>query len=138
MSTRAWLKRGGDASVAMTGAARSVQVFGIYLLGLGTGLLLAPDALLALFGQSPATDPWLRVVGLVVIVLALYYLSAARYGVEAFFRWTMWGRPLAGGALIIMIGVGLLPRFTALLAVVDFVGAAWTAVALRKAHRAGE
>jgi len=121
----------------MTGAARSVLVFGIYLLGLGLGLLLAPDALLAFFGQPPVTDPWLRVVGLVVIVLALYYLSAARSGNEAFFRWTTWGRPLAGGALVIMISVGLLPRFTALLAVLDLAGAAWTAVALHRAHRAG-
>jgi hypothetical protein len=121
----------------MTGAAKSVLGFGVYLLGLGLGLLLAPDALLALFGQPPATDPWLRVVGLVVIVLALYYLSAARSGIEAFFRWTTWGRPLAGGALLIMIGAGLLPRFTAVLAVFDFAGAAWTAFALHRAHRAG-
>jgi hypothetical protein len=121
----------------MTGAARSVLAFGVYLLGLGLGLLLVPDALLALFGQPAATDPWLRVVGLVVTVLALYYLSAAKAGIEAFFRWTTWGRPLAGAALVIMISVGLLPRFTALLAVLDLAGAAWTAVALHRARRAG-
>jgi hypothetical protein len=121
----------------MTAAARSVLVFGIYLLALGLGLLLVPDALLALFGRPPATDPWLRVVGLVVIVVALYYLSAARSGIEAFFRWTTWGRPLAGAALVLMIGAGLLPRFVALLAVLDLAGAVWTAVALHRAHRAG-
>jgi hypothetical protein len=122
----------------MTPAAKSVLVFGIYLLALGMGLLVAPTAMLALFGRPPATDPWLRVVGLVVIVLGLYYLSAARYGIVAFFRWTTWGRPLAGVALFVMIAAGLLPRFTALLAVLDFAGAAWTAAALRGMDRAGE
>jgi uncharacterized membrane protein len=121
----------------MTAASRSVLVFGVYLLALGSGLLLVPDVLLALFGQPPATDPWLRVVGLVVLVVALYYLSAARSGTEAFFRWTTWGRPMAGVALIIMIAAGLLPRFVALLAFLDLAGAAWTAAALHRAHRAG-
>jgi uncharacterized membrane protein len=121
----------------MTAASRSVLVFGVYLLALGSGLLLVPDVLLALFGQPPATDPWLRVVGLVVLVVALYYLSAARSGTEAFFRWTTWGRPMAGVALIIMIAAGLLPRFVALLAFLDLAGAAWTAAALNRAHRAG-
>ena|SRR5258706_8256492 len=122
----------------MTSAAKSVLVFGLYLLALGGGLLAAPDAMLALFGRPPASDPWLRVVGLVVIVVGLYYVSAARSGVVAFFRWTTWGRPLAGGALLIMMGAGLLPRFTVLLAVLDFAGAAWTAMALRGTDRAAE
>lgn len=121
----------------MTAAARSVLAFGVYLLALGLGLLLAPDAMLALFGRPPATDPWLRVVGLVVIILALYYLSAARSGVEAFFRWTLWGRPLAAVALLVLMGAGVLPAFVALLAALDFAGAAWTAAALRGARRAG-
>ncbi len=112
-------------------------MFGLYLVALGLGLLLAPNALLALFGQPAVTDPWLRVVGLVVLVVALYYLSAAQSGTEAFFRWTTWGRPMAGVALVVMIGAGLLPGFVALLAVLDLAGAAWTAVALHRADRAG-
>ena len=35
-------------------AARSIAAFGVYLLVLGAGLLLAPDAMLALFGRPPA------------------------------------------------------------------------------------
>ena len=115
----------------MSAAARSIAVFGIYLLLLGTGLLLAPDAMLALFGRPPATDPWLRVVGIVSLVLSFYYLRAARAGVEAFFRWTIQGRPLAAVALAVLAAAGTLPPFVLLLAAVDLGGAAWTWMALR-------
>jgi hypothetical protein len=115
----------------MTAAARSVAVFGWYLLALGAGLLAAPDLMLELFARPPATDPWLRVVGLVVIVLGLYYLSAARAEVTVFFRWTTWGRPLAAAVLLALAAAGTLPRFVVLLAAADVAGAAWTWATLR-------
>jgi len=115
----------------MSPAARSILAFGGYLLALGLGLLLAPDAMLALFGQPPSGEPWLRVVGVVVLILALYYLSAAASGNSAFYRWTTWGRPLAAAILVVLAAARLAPRFVVLLSVVDVAGALWTWLALR-------
>jgi hypothetical protein len=116
---------------AMTGAARSVLAFGIYLLALGSGLLLAPDVMLALFRQPPAQEPWLRVVGVVALVLGLYYVRAAREGVTAFYRWTLGGRLLAALILFALLALQVVPRFVFLLAAVDLAGVVWTWRALR-------
>ncbi len=115
----------------MSPAARSILAFGAYLALLGLGLLVVPDALLALFGQPPSTEPWLRVVGVVVLILALYYLSAAASGTSAFYRWTTWGRPLAAAILVVLAAARLLPRFVLIFAAVDVAGALWTWLALR-------
>jgi hypothetical protein len=115
----------------MTGAARSILAFGIYLLVLGSGLLLAPDLLLALFRQPPTQEPWLRVVGVVALVLGLYYVRAAREGVTAFYRWTLGGRLLAALILLALLVLQIVPRFVFLLAAVDVAGVIWTWRALR-------
>jgi hypothetical protein len=44
--------------------AKSLLVFGIYLAVMGLGFLVMPSTLLALFGFSTTTQPWIRVVGL--------------------------------------------------------------------------
>ena len=61
----------------MTPAARSLQVFGIYLLVLAVGLALVPNVLLALFGMPPTQEVWIRVLGLLVGIVGAYYLIAA-------------------------------------------------------------
>jgi len=112
-------------------AARSIFAFGIYLVVLGSGLLLAPDPMLALFRQPPTHEPWLRVVGVVALVLGLYYVRAAREGVAAFYRWTLGGRLLAALILFGLLALNMVPRFVFLLAVVDLAGMVWTWRALR-------
>ena len=61
----------------MTGAARSLFVFGIYLSALGVLLLLSPNLLLRIFGAPPTNDIWIRVNGMFVICFAYYYIQAA-------------------------------------------------------------
>ena len=115
----------------MSRAARSVLAFGVYLATLGVGLLVRPDAMLALFGQPPSADPWLRILGIVVLVLGLYYLSAAVSGNSAFYRWTTWGRPLAAAILVLLAATDLAPRFVLFFAAFDVATAVWTWLALR-------
>ena len=50
----------------MSRAAVSLFVFGIYLLLLGTVLMVAPNAFLALFGLPSTHDVWIRVVAMLV------------------------------------------------------------------------
>jgi hypothetical protein len=76
----------------MTGASRSLFVFGIYLGALGVLLLLFPNLLLRTFGAPVTNEIWIRVNGMFVICLAYYYIQAARHGVTAFIRWTVWAR----------------------------------------------
>jgi len=62
----------------MTGASRSLFVFGIYLVALGVLLLLSPNLLLRTLGVPVTNEIWIRVNGMFVICLAYYYIQAAR------------------------------------------------------------
>jgi len=107
-------------------AAASILAFGAYLALLGVGLLASPNLMLALFGQPPTAEPWLRVLGLVSLVLGLYYISAARGEVTPFFRSTIWGRGIGAVVLAALVVAKTAPAFVLLMAVLDGLGALWT------------
>ena len=110
----------------MSRAAASILAFGVYLAMLGAGLLTSPNRMLALFGQPPTAEPWLRVLGLVSLVLGLYYVSAARGEVTPFFRSTIWGRGIGAAVLAALVVSKTAPAFVLLMAALDGLGALWT------------
>jgi hypothetical protein len=69
----------------MSPAARSVNVFGIYLILLGLVLLLSPNPMLTLFGLAPTEEVWIRVVGMLLTYLGIYYRVAAAAELRLFF-----------------------------------------------------
>ncbi len=70
----------------MTAAARSILVYSIYVLGLGATLLLAPNIPLPLVGLPQATEVWIRVAGMTVIFLGIFYFVAARNDYREIFK----------------------------------------------------
>ena len=62
----------------MSPSGKTIFAFGCYLLVLGATLLLAPNLLLALFGFPLTEEVWIRIVGLLVIYLGIYYSLAGR------------------------------------------------------------
>ena len=116
----------------MNSAAKSVFGFGLYLAAMGLGLLAAPNQVLAPLGFPPADESWLRVVGVLALVLAAYYLLAARAGLTAFARWTVGVRLAVFVAFIALALLRLAPPPLALLGTVDLAGAIWTLLALRR------
>ncbi len=118
----------------MSKPAKSVLVFGIYLVVTGLGFLVVPNTLLALFGFATTTEPWIRVVGVVVLVLAYYYIEAARNEVKPFFRWTLYCRPAVLVAFTALVILGLAKPMLILFGVLDLLGALWTGLALRSSQ----
>ena len=116
----------------MSRAAKTILAFGLYLAILGGGVALAPDAMLALFGQPPAHEPWLRLLGVVSLVLGGYYIGAARGELTPFFRMTLYGRAAGCAGFAACVGLGWAPRFVLLIAAIDGAGALWTFRALRR------
>ena len=57
----------------MTRSALSVFVFSVYLYLLGFVLVVTPDSLPQVFGIPKTDDLWIRVVGMLVIILGFYY-----------------------------------------------------------------
>jgi len=115
----------------MSKAALSVWIFSFYLYGLGVVLLVVPNVLLALF-RIPATDEvWIRVVGMLVLILGYYYMTAGRNELAPMIRATVYGRC---GVLIFFIAFvveGFAPPVLILFGVVDATAAVWTLLAFR-------
>jgi hypothetical protein len=116
----------------MSKAARSVWVFSIYLFILGAVLVIVPNALLSPFGFPETHEVWVRVVGMLVVILGYYYLTAARSESTPFLRATVVGRCAVLVFFIVFVGVGLAPPTLILFGVIDAAAAAWTGMALAK------
>ena len=116
----------------MSRAAKTMLAFGVYLAIVGAGLAIAPDAMLAIFGRPPAQEPWLRLLGLVSLVLGFYYMGAARAELTPFFRMTLYGRAAGCAGFAAFALAGWAPRFVLLFAALDGAGALWTFMALRR------
>ena len=115
----------------MSQPAKSMFVFGIYLVALGAIVLIAPNLLLSLFGVPATSEVWIRIVGTLVLYLAFYYIQAARKGLTDFMRWTIYTR----SSLIVFLAafalLGFAPPVLVLFGVIDLLGAIWTAMTLR-------
>ena len=61
----------------MSAAARSLQVWSIYLVALALVLLVAPNPLLGAFRMAPTSEVWIRVVGMMIAFVGVYYWVAA-------------------------------------------------------------
>lgn len=119
----------------MSHVARSVFVFGLYLVVLGAALIAVPNLLLGAFGLPPTREVWIRVVGVLVLCLALYYIESGRHGLEAFFGLTVLARAFVFVSFVAFAVLGLVQPVLVLFGAVDLLGAVWTAVAMGRSRR---
>jgi len=115
----------------MSPAARSVNIFGIYLLLLGVVLLVAPNLLLGLFGMAATTEVWIRVVGMLCVLLGTYYRVSAGAESRPFFRASVMARSSVPVFFIIFVVAGWSQWPLILFGLADAAGALWTWTALR-------
>jgi len=109
----------------------SVFVFSIYLYIMGFVLVVTPDTLVRIF-KFPETDGlWIRVAGMLVIILAFYYSHAARAEIRPFFVWTVIARSSVLLFFIAFVIAGLAPPALILFGVIDFGAAMWTLFSIR-------
>ena len=119
----------------MSKSARSLHVFAIYLFGLGAALLVVPNLLLTLFTFEPTQEPWIRVVGVLLILITPYYFYASRHELTGFIQLTVWTRASVMLFFLALVLLGLVKPVLLLLSAVDLSGAVWTHLALRAERR---
>jgi hypothetical protein len=117
-------------------SAFTVKAFGIYLLVLGVGLTIAPNPLLSVFGMPQTTEVWIRVVGILVFNIGIYYWYAAKCEAVAFFRASVYTRTLVLVAFAAFAALGFATPVLILFGAADFAGAIWTHLALRTEQQA--
>ncbi len=115
----------------MSKPAMSVFVFGLYLVGLGAVLLVTPNTLLALFGVPATNEVWIRILGMVVVILAFYDIQAARAEWSAYFQWSVYTRAPVIVIFTLFVLLGFVSPVLILFGVADLAGAIWTQLALR-------
>lgn len=116
----------------MSKAAVSLRVFSIYMFVLGLILLLDPNLLLRLFGIAETREIWIRIVGILVLILGYYDFMASRTEDAAFFRWSVHARLFAAALLIIFVVSGLAPAILLLFGLIDGAAAFWTRLSLKQ------
>lgn len=116
----------------MSRSAVSVFAFGIYLILLGPVLLTIPNPFLAIFGMPAVDDVWIRVVGMLVLLIGIYYLQAARHELRPLFAVSVVARSAVLAFFVAFVVLKLAPPVLILFGVIDAAGAGWTAIALKQ------
>lgn len=115
----------------MSRSATSVFVFGVYLSVLALGWLLIPNKLLNLLGLPTTDEVWIRVVGMLLLGLAYYYIQTARLDDKLFFRFSTQARALVIVFFVVFVLLDLVEPGLLVLGFIDLLAATWTALALR-------
>lgn len=116
----------------MSAAARSLFVWGLYLVVMGGGLLLFPGALMRLFGLAESREVYPRVVGILYLILSYYMFRAARTELKPFFRWTVHARAPVFFIIAVFVVLKMAEPMLLLFGLLDLLGAVYTALALRR------
>jgi hypothetical protein len=115
----------------MKKSSLSLFVFGMYLIGIGLGLVFIPNFVLGTLGLPATDEVWPHVVGALALVLAFYYISAARADLRPFAQWTVPARIAVFLAFAGFVFAGWVGPIMIVLGVVDLLGALWTGSALK-------
>lgn len=119
----------------MSKAAFTLRVFAVYLWILGLVLVLDPDLLFSIFGIPETREVWIRVTGMLLLILGYYDFMASRAELVAFFRWSVHVRLPIPVLFVAFVALNLAPPVLILFGIVDAAAALWTAVCLRKDDR---
>jgi hypothetical protein len=119
----------------MSTPARTVAVFGVYMLVVGLSFIFIPNIVLPLFGFGITTEIWIRVLGLLVMIVGIYYLSCARNEIQSFFQVSVFGRVAFCIGLVTLAFLNVGASTLIVFGLIDLAGAVWTWRSLRAAHR---
>ena len=115
----------------MSKSAFSLRVFSIYMFALGSVLVATPNLLLTFFGFPESQEVWIRVVGMLVLIIGYLDFMASSHELQVFFRWSVPARLSVPVFFFIFVGLGLAAPILLLFGAIDLAAAIWTAVCLR-------
>jgi len=116
----------------MSKSAKSIFIYGIYLAINGLMLLLVPNVLLNSLGIEPTTEVWIRLAGILLMAIAVYYILAAKYELIVIMKATAFIRFSIIFFFPAFVLLKLVSSSIIIISVIDFLGGAWTFIMLRK------
>ena len=76
----------------MDGTAFSIYAFGIYEIMAGLGFLAFPNLILSFLKMEKNTEPWIRVVGILAILIGYYHFQIGQLAIHELYWTTMYVR----------------------------------------------
>jgi hypothetical protein len=116
----------------MNSAAKSLYYFGFYLLLLSAVLTAFPNILLSTFMMPETNEVWIRVVGVLVFNLGIYYVFMAQTNNTMFLSLSVYLRASILLWFVAFVLIGWAPATLIMFGVVDALAALWTYVELKK------
>jgi hypothetical protein len=113
-------------------AARSLFAFGIFVTMVALAFIVAPASAVALLRLPPATDGWIRAVGLLALVIGAYDTVGGRAGLLPYIRASVYVRFGFASGVALLVASGQMPPSLLALGGIDVAGAVWTALALKR------
>jgi hypothetical protein len=115
----------------MSHSARSVFIYGIYVLIVGLVFTFAPSFLLKAINVTYVPEPWVRTVGVFMLGASIYFVFSGKLNIRPFFALTIYARFMSFAFYTMFVVTGL-ARVTILpFGIIDLIGALWTGFALR-------
>lgn len=118
----------------MSKATFSARVFAVYVFAVTTVLVVAPNALLSLFGIAATSEVWIRVAGVLGFNIGIYAWVGARH--RPFLEASVYTRALVCVAFVAFVLLGFASPLLVLFGLVDLAGGIWTWLALKADARA--
>ena len=115
----------------MSKSARSLFAFSIYMFCLGAMMVVAPNLLLTLFLVPETNEVWIRVAGMLVVLIGYYYFQVSRNEIKQFMQWTVYARASVLIFFAVYVLLDLAPPVLILFGVIDVAAALWTHLCLR-------
>lgn len=116
----------------MSPGAISLLGFIAYTMPTALGFFFCPNFVLSLFGVPPTDEPYIRSLGMLFIIICVYYYDAALMENKVFMKRSAQARYASGvvDAYFAFSGIGPVGMY--FFAFMEFLTATWTWVAMKK------
>ncbi|MDP3557752.1 MAG: hypothetical protein Q8T03_10285 [Bacteroidota bacterium] len=111
---------------------RSIFIFGLYSLLMGIVLLFVSNIILPIVGLPTSNEPWIRLLGFVLMCSSYYYIRSALKGNVDFAQYTMHTRFFAPVVVIYLIATDKADWHFLSFGVIDGLGGLWTWLELKR------
>jgi len=116
----------------MSNAAKSILVFGVYIVIIGFLFLIIPQPFLSLININNPDNLPVRLLGMLLIFYGYFYLRAGfkEHEMHSFYIWTTHTRSCAILFLIFFTIMGWANPLVIFFGIIELAGAIWTHLAL--------
>jgi isoprenylcysteine carboxyl methyltransferase (ICMT) family protein YpbQ len=116
----------------MSKSAKSVFIYGIFYAINGLMLLFMPNVLLDSLGIDNTNEVWIRLAGILLSAISVYYFIAAKHELIVIMKATAFIRFTIIFFFTAFVLLELVSSSIIVISVIDFLGGTWTFLMLKK------